>query len=393
MRFAWIGALVLLIVVAGASYWWWQRPAADQFVTTTVEKGDVVRSIITTGTLNPVVTVEVGSYVSGRIQELFCDFNTEVKAGQVCAQIDPRPYQVAVDQAQANLASAQAQLVKDQASLTYTEINYRRDSGLLKQGVVSQDAVDNDKSAYDQGIAQIQLDKATIQQRQAALDAANVNLDYTDIVSPVDGIVVSRDVNVGQTVAASFQTPTLFLIAKDLTQMQVDTNVSESDVGGARVGQKAFFTVEAFPNMSFQGSVSQRRQAPITVQNVVTYDVVINVANPKLLLLPGMTANARIITDERKGVLKIPLSALRFDPRGAGASPGATAPGGTGGHVWILRNGAPVEVAVTLGVDDGTSVEITSGNLKSGDPVIIDQVSGANQRSGAAPPARSTLRL
>jgi HlyD family secretion protein len=393
MRFAWLSALALLIVVAGASYWWWERPAADQFVTTTVEKGDVVRSIITTGTLNPVVTVEVGSYVSGRIQELFCDFNTEVKAGQVCAQIDPRPYQVAVDQAQANLVSAQAQLVKDQASLTYAEINYRRDSGLLKQGIVSQDAVDNDKSAYDQGIAQIQLDKATIQQRQAALDAANVNLDYTDIVSPVDGIVVSRDVNVGQTVAASFQTPTLFLIAKDLTQMQVDTNVSESDVGGARVGQKAFFTVEAFPNMSFQGSVSQRRQAPITVQNVVTYDVVINVANPKLLLLPGMTANARIVTDERKGVLKIPLSALRFDPQGAGASPGATAPGGTGGHVWILRNGAPVEVAVTLGVDDGTSVEITGGNLKSGDHVIIDQVSGANQRSGAAPPARSTLRL
>src|SRR5262245_51303784 len=272
MQRVWIALGAASLAVSGsAAFWTRSRPQA--YVTEPVAQGAMSRAIVTTGSVNPVVTVQVGTYVSGPIQSISCDFNTQVEAGQLCAKIDPRPYQEALDQAKASLATAVAQLHKDGASLEYAKVNYERDRGLLGGGVVSQDTVDSDRSSYDQAAAQVRLDAATIDQRQAALDAAQVNLDYTDIVSPVRGTVVSRNVDVGQTVAASFQTPTLFLIAKDLTEMQVDTNVSESDVGEARVGQRAVFTVEAHPHQDFEGRVVQVRRAPITVQTVVTYDV------------------------------------------------------------------------------------------------------------------------
>jgi HlyD family secretion protein len=369
---------------------WQQEQAAEpRYVTAPVSTGDIVRAIVTTGAVNPVVTVEVGSYVSGVIQTLYCDYNTQVKAGQLCAKIDPRPFQVVVDQASANLESARAQLNKDQASLAYAKVNYERDRKLLKQGIVSQDTVDSDKSAFDQGTAQVALDESSINQRAAELHAAQVNLDYTDIVSPVDGTVVSRDVNVGQTVAASFQTPTLFLIAQDLTKMQVDTNVSESDVGGARLGEKACFTVEAYPDQEFCGQVSQVRRAPITVQNVVTYDVVVSVDNPDLRLLPGMTANTRIITDERNNVLRVPVQALKFSPEGF-AGKGRNAAAGkaeSGAHVWVLRDVRPARIPIVAGLDDDTFAEVVHGDLKPGDQVVINEVSpGApSSRGGQAP--------
>ncbi len=409
--------LALALPVGGMGYlWWYSRPVAPQFVTAAVTRGDVVRSVITTGAVNPVVTVQVGSYVSGVIQALKCDYNTPVKAGQLCAKIDPRPYQVVVDQGVANLASARAQLRKDEAAVVFSKIIYARDLKLLKHGGVSQETVDTDKSNLDQNIAQVGLDEATIQQHQAALDAAQVNLDYTNIISPVDGVVVSRSIDVGQTVAASFQTPTLFLIAKDLTKMQVDTNVSESDVGATKDGQKASFTVESYPNKIFWGQVRQRRQAPITVQNVVTYDVVVSVDNPDFQLLPGMTANTRIITDERKDVLRVPLQALRFSPRGLGhaeASEETTEPqrptegtnehrqAGEGTHqhqraaetrVWVLRSGQPEPVPVTAGLSDGTFVEITSGDLRAGDKVIVNEIRPGEKKTGGSPP-RSPLRF
>ena len=397
MKTRWLLPLGAVVLAAGAGVaWWLHKPAAPTYVTARAAEGDVVRSIITSGTVNPVVTVQVGSYVSGPILSITCDFNTQVKAGQLCAKIDPRAYKVALDQAKANLSSARAQLTKDQASLAYAQINYQRDLKLVARGIVSQDSVDSDKSAYDQAVAQVALDQATIAQRQAALQGAQVNLDYTDIVSPVDGTVVSRNVDVGQTVAASFQTPTLFLIAKDLTKMQVDTNVSESDIGGVRIGQKATFTVEAFTGTTFEGRISQVREAPITVQNVVTYDAVISVDNPRLLLLPGMTANARIITQERKDVLKVPLQALRFDPQGfaaAGTQTASAKRNHDNQHVWILEDGKPVSVAVTVGIDDGTSAEITGGKLKPGDPVIVDEVAAGGSQSGARAPARGLFRF
>jgi HlyD family secretion protein len=389
----WLFLAGVIVALGMVSAWWQSRPAPPRYVTATVERGNVVRAIATTGTVNPVVTVQVGTYVSGVIQSLYCDYNTRVKAGQLCAKIDPRPYQLIVEQDAATLASAKAQLAKDQASLAYAKTNYERDRKLLQEGIVSQDTVDSDRSAYDQGKAQVALDEAAIAQHQAALDAARVNLGYTNIVSPVDGIVVSRNIDVGQTVAASFQTPTLFLIAKDLTKMQVDTNVSESDVGGARVGEKVTFTVEAYPQKVFQGQVAQVRQAPITVQNVVTYDVVVSVDNPRLELLPGMTANTRIITAEHDGVLRVPLQAIRFTPGGlqpAAASNAAAGRPEEGTRVWVLRDGRPQPVTVTTGLRDNTYVEITGGALKEGDAVIINEISAG---AGGAAPRRSPLRL
>jgi HlyD family secretion protein len=387
--FAALGAAGLL--------WLGRAPAAAHYVTVAAERGALIRTVTTTGTVNPVVTVQVGTYVSGPIVKIYCDFNTEVKKGQICAKIDPRPYEVTVEQARASLANAQAQLKKDQAALTYDRITYRRNQSLAKENVVSQDTLDSARSTANQAAAQVQLDQANIQQQQAALHAAEVNLGFTDIISPVDGTVVSRNVDVGQTVAASFQTPTLFLIAQDLTKMQVDTNVSESDVGPVRVGQRAQFTVDAFPHHPFSATVSQVRQAPITVQNVVTYDVVLNVSNPELLLKPGMTANATIITAEQENVLKVPLQALRFTPTGADQPAASGSSAGNhdrndqahrlGGHtaiLWVLDGKTLRRVEVVRGVDDGTSVEILSGNLKAGDRVAIDESAGAATGKGRA---------
>ncbi len=227
----------------------------------------------------------------------------------------------------------------------------------------------------------MQLDKATVQERDAALEAAKVNLGYTNIVSPVDGTVVSRNVTIGQTVAASFQTPTLFLIATDLTRMQVDANVTESDIAAVQVGDPASFTVEAFSGRPFPGKVVQVRQAPQSVQNVVTYDVVVSVDNKDLLLKPGMTATVGIVTAERTGVLRVPDQALRFSPAGA------PQPNAAGRQVWVLRDGRPVAVAVRTGLDDDTNTEIVAGALKPGDRVIV------GEQRGGSNPASSTARL
>jgi HlyD family secretion protein len=396
MKMRWLVVSAVIVTAVGSVLAWraFDTPAAPKYVTVTAARGDVIRTVVTTGSVNPVVTVQVGSYVSGPIKSLHCDFNTKVKAGQLCAKIDPRNYQVALDQAKANLASAKAQLEKDKASLVYAQLNFERDRGLVARGIVSQDTVDADKSAYEQAAAQVKLDEATIAQRKAALEGAQVNLDYTDIVSPVDGVVVSRNVDVGQTVAASFQTPTLFLIAKDLTKMQVDTNVSETDIGRVKLDDKATFTVEAYPKITFEGRVTQVRKAPITVQNVVTYDAVIGVDNPRLLLLPGMTANAKIITARRDGVLRVPEQALRFEPQalpnagGGGARRGAQ----RGARVWVLKNGEPVSVPVTVGLDDGSWAEITGGQLVEGDAVITDQ-SAAGASAATKRTTRSPFRL
>jgi HlyD family secretion protein len=394
----WAIALGVVLLGVAAYGHWFRQPTATKYVTAEVTRGPIVRAITTTGAVDPVITVLVGAYVSGTIQSTSCDYNTQVKAGQLCAKIDPRPYQVVVDQDTANLATANAQLEKDRASLAYAKINYERDSRLRARGVVSQDQVDSDKSVYDQATAQVKLDEASIEQRQAELHAAQVNLAYTDIVSPVDGTVVSRNITLGQTVAASFQTPTLFLIAQDLTKMQVDTNVSESDVGNAKVGEKASFTVEAYPGRTFWGQVAQVREAPITVQNVVTYDVVVSVDNPDFALLPGMTANTRIITDERDDVLRVPVRALRFAPQGVEATDrkkeaGSRKEGGAkSGAVWVLREGRPERVPVTSGLADGTNAEITSTSLSTGDQVVVDEVAPAGAARSSTPAPSSVAR-
>ncbi len=385
-----LGAGLLAVIVAVA--WWMLRDGNGvSYVTAPVSRGAIARAVTATGSVNPGLTVTVGTYVSGVVQEIYCDFNTVVKKGQLCAKIDPRPFQTIVAQDRALVATARAQLVKDQANLAYAGVNERRFANLVKQRAASQDAHDVALNTLNQARAQVALDKASIQQRTAELDAAVVNLGYTDINSPVDGIVVSRNVTTGQTVAASFQTPTLFLIATDLSKMQVDTNVSESDVGGVRVGHRALFTVEAYPDKTFEGKVIQVRQAPQTVQNVVTYDVVLNVSNPELLLKPGMTATVRIITDERKGALRVPDQALRYVP--GGMSSGREAQGQPEPQVWVLEDGMPKRVTVKTGLDDDTHTEILGGTLREGDRVIVSerggQTSDANaRRAGSAPSMR-----
>jgi HlyD family secretion protein len=403
-RTAWLiaGLAALVVLIAIGAVWWLSSAGSNvRYSTAAVTRGDVTRAVVATGTVNPVLTIIVGSYVSGTIQDVQCDFNTQVKQGQVCAKIDPRPYQTVVDQNRANLTVAQAQLEKDKANLSYTETVYDRNSRLALTKAVSQDTLDNAKSALDQARAQIGVDQATIELRQAQLEAADVNLGYTNIVSPVNGTVVARNVTIGQTVAASFQTPTLFLIATDLTKMQVDTNVSESDIGGIKDGNQAYFTVDAFPNRNFQGKVSQVRQSPQTLQNVVTYDVVVSVDNTDLALKPGMTAASRIVTDERKGVLRVPSQALRFVPSGAATRASGQRAGSSGqagkaaapsnqGVVYVLRDGKPVKVPVTVGLDDDSHAEIVKGELKQGDRVIITAQRGgtANNKAATGPRLR-----
>ncbi|SDI35470.1 efflux RND transporter periplasmic adaptor subunit [Paraburkholderia phenazinium] len=235
-RAVWPAAVGVSLASRVAAWWLMRVPAPVRYVSGPLTRGEVAPAVTASGTANPALTIIVGSYVSGVIQNQDCDFNTQVRKGQLCAKIDPRPYQTVVGQAKADLLNARAQLVKDQAALGYAKVAYGRDATLLPRGIVSQDTVDNAKSAYGQAVAQVAVDRSMIEQKAAVLESAQVNLDYTNIVSPVDGTGVSRNITIGQTVAASFQTPTLFLIAADLTQMEVDTNVSESDVGGVREG-------------------------------------------------------------------------------------------------------------------------------------------------------------
>src|SRR5690348_10714077 len=382
-------AIVVACAIAAAVavvLWYRARAASEQhaYVTARATEGPVSRSVIATGSVNPVLTVIVGSYVSGVIQSIACDFNTRVRKGQICATIDPRPYQTAVDSARAELVNARAQKVKDQATLAYAKAAYARAQSLVKPGYVSRDMLDAARSAYRVAVAQVELDSAAVTSREAALDAALVNLGYTRIVSPVNGTVVSRNVTMGQTVAASFQTPTLFLIATDMTRMQVDANVSESDIGSLREGQKASFHVESFPDRRFDATVVQVRQAPQTVQNVVTYDVVLGVDNRDLSLKPGMTATARITTAARARVLRVPDQALRYAP--ASAIAGArTVPEGTA-RVWTLVEGRPRPVDIVPGLDDDSFTEVRGGDLKPGDVLIVGERREAVRANNHAAP-------
>jgi HlyD family secretion protein len=383
---------VAIVVLAGAGIAWevHGRTPPIEYRTAPVSRGDVTRTVTATGSVNPETTVQVGSYVSGIIQSVSCDFNTQVRKGQVCAKIDPRPYETTIAQERANVTAAQAQLAKDQTNLGLTQRAYQRSQALAAQQLLSQDQLDTAEAAAKQAQAQVDLDKSSVQQRQAALSAAQVNLGYTNIVSPVDGTVVSRDVTVGQTVAASFQTPTLFVIATDLTRMQVDANVTESDIGGIKQGADASFTVAAFPDRRFTGTVKQVRQAPQTVQNVVTYDVVVSVPNPDLLLKPGMTANIHMDTGTRTNVLRVPNEALRYQPGGLhGAAPGPSpqepaaaddtdTEEGAASQVYVLRNGQPDPVPVVTGLQGDTDTEIVQGRIQPGDRVVTAEQTGAS---------------
>ena len=407
-----------------------QNGSNQKFRLAKVERGEVNLVVTATGTINPVINVLVGSQASGTIKALYADFNSQVKEGQVIAQIDPAIFEAQVEQgrasvlnAQANVLNAQANLENAKANLTKADVavfdakrTLDRNQPLLEKKIIAQATLDTAQTNYDTTVAQrdvakaqmesaksqIESFKAQVEQTKAALRVAETNLRYTTIRSPVNGTVISRNVDVGQTVAASLQAPTLFTIAKNLAEMQVDSNVSEADVGRIAVGQDATFTVDAYPERIFHGKVSEVRNAPIIVQNVVTYDVVILVGNKDLKLKPGMTANVSVMIAHRNGALKIPNAALRFRPVSAKMESGKSGPPqkagervkpgegdqGRPGRVWVLSpERKPAPISITLGITDGTSSEVIGGNLQEGGEVIVEETSNkkAQSQTGTVP--------
>jgi len=380
----WIVAAFGVAMVALAFWWFGGDDRQREYVTAAVERGPIVATVTATGTVNPVQSVTVGTYVSGPIQNIFVDYNSPVQKGQIIAKIDPRTYQGKVDRARAELATAMAGVEKARADAKLRRIQEGRQEALARTKVVSRDELDVSRSTAEQAEAQLKLALASVEQAKASLGEAEVSLGYTDIVSPVDGIVVSRSVQVGQTVAASFQTPTLFVIAEDLKKMQVNAFVSEADIGKVREGQRATFTVDAFPGRGFPARVRQVRNSPQSLENVVTYDVVLDVDNEEQLLKPGMTANVSVVTAEESDVLKVPTAALRFQPPVAGdgattalataqAESARTAPSAAaarGDTVWVLSRGEPLRVTVTPGLADDVMTAVSSPDLQPGDRVI-----------------------
>jgi len=359
----------VVLLAGGIGAWWWlSGPPPVRYQTTPAARGAVTQIVTATGTVNPVLTIIVGSYVSGVIQSLSCDYNTVVKSGQVCATIDQRPFQATLDQ-------YSGQLARDQALLGQAQIDLARYQKLAQENSIARQQAEDQAFIVQQYEGAVKLD-------QGLVDGAKLNLEYTSIISPVDGTVVSRNVTQGQTVAASFQTPTLFLIATDLKKMEVDTNTSESDIGSVKVGATATFTVDAYPQRVFRGTVTQVRQSPQTVQNVVTYDAVVEVDNSDLALMPGMTASTQIVVAQRTDVLRVQDQALRYAPSGSNAP----RPANGQSQVWVLRGGKPVAVHVGVGLDDGSLTEIVSGDLQLGDLVITGE---SRVSAGAAvPPPR-----
>jgi HlyD family secretion protein len=375
-----IGAIV--IVIAGAGIVFLRGKGNEpKFRTEKVIRGDVEMAVTATGTVNPVTTVLVGTQVSGTIKNIYVDFNSPVKKGQLIARIDPALFDAQVNQARANLLAAKANVEKAEATLVDAKRTMERNKELLAKDLIAQSDFDTAETNYETAKASVSAAKAQVVQSEAALNSAETNLYYTKIVSPVDGIVVSRNVDVGQTVAASFQTPTLFSIAQDLTKMQIDTNVAEADIGNVKFGQDVEFTVDAYPDTTFKGKVSQVRNAPITVQNVVTYDAVIQVDNPELKLKPGMTANVSIIISAKKDVLKIPNAALRFKPSEKGSALSEK----KGPGVWILEKDKPKRIPLSLGISDGSYTELVTGDIKEGQEVIVESLAKTKESARTGP--------
>ena len=375
--------IAIAAIMGGAAYFALRSKGdVPQFRTDKVTRGDIVSSVTATGTVNAVTTVLVGTQVSGTIKAIYADFNSRVKKGQLIAQIDPALFEAQVDQAKANLLAAKSNLTKAEVSVTDTRRTLERNRELFAKNLIARSDLDTAGTNYDSAVAQVNANKAQVEQAAAALRTAETNLRYTRILSPVDGIVVSRNVDVGQTVAASFQTPTLFNIAQDLTKMQIDSSVAEADIGNIRVGQPVEFTVDAYPDSPFKGSVSEVRNAPITVQNVVTYDVVVNVANPELKLKPGMTANVSIIISKRENILRVPNAALRFRFSDKRTKPETRA---KGIGVWVVDGDKPKRIIVSTGISDGNNTELLSDNLKEGQELIVESLTKPKNQAQSGP--------
>ena len=408
-----VGAIAAVLLLGLAYFGLRDGAKENPYITAPVQQGEIVQVVTATGTLQAVITVQVGSQVSGTISKLNADFNSKVKQGEIVAQLDQDKFRAAVEQAKANVVSSQANTAKAKVAVEDAKRTLERNRELRKRELVAQSDLDAAETAFESALAQLKVNQAQIELAKAALEQAQVDLNHTVITSPVDGIVVSRNVDVGQTVAASLQAPVLFLIANDLSKMQVDTNVSEGDVGNVWVDQDTEFTVDAYPTRRFEGKVSQVRNAPIMVQNVVTYDAVVGVDNKDLLLKPGMTANVRFFVSRKESVLKIPNSALRFRPPEdkpqpqseenqeqragpSGGSGGGNRGGNRGGQgqrgggrgregiVYVLRGQKAAPVRIRLGITDGTSTEVAGGEIKADEQVVVAMSSAAQARANSA---------
>lgn len=366
--------------------------AAAEWITVNPDRGRITAKVTASGTLSALVTVQVGSQVSGRIAQINVDFNSPVTKGQVIARIDPQIFEAALAQARANLKAAEANLVKAQVQAKDAERQARRADELVEQRMISVSERDTTRANADAAHAGVIAAEASVAQAQASVSQASVNLAYTTIVSPTDGVVISRSVDVGQTVAASLQAPVLFVIAQDLRQMQVDTNVAESDIGKLTPEMPVSFSVDAYPQERFSGKVRQIRNAPTTLQNVVTYDAVVGVENPDLKLRPGMTANVTFVYADKKDVLRVPNAALRFRPSaeflkqsGAKSDEPRAERDSSQRKLWVLREGQPQPVSVRTGISDGSLTEITEGEVTETDAIITEQNSGDEAKPKAQP--------
>ena len=379
-----IGGALLIVIVIAAVYILRKEKQQEKYETAVIDRGDITEKITATGTINPVNSVKVGSQVSGRIIKIMADFNAQVKKGQVVAQLETDIYQSKVEQADANYKMSQAQSKEANATLLDTESNLRRAKKLRQDNVLSERDLEIAETKYDSARASYGAALAREEQSKALLNTAQLDLQHTTIYSPVDGIVISRNCDVGQTVVATFQTPDLFLIAEDLTKMRVDAYVDEADIGKAGVGQQVQFTVDAYPDKVFTGTISQVRFAPKELQNVVSYATLIEVPNPELMLRPGMTASISIIAEQKKNVLRVANAALRFkpDPEDKELSKNEATAGNeasadddemkTQHRVWVFAEDGRVRtVSIRTGIFDAKHAEVTGGEIKDGQKVII----------------------
>jgi len=428
-----IGVIALVVVaglVFGFTYFKRNGNQSALYEKAVVDRGDIVALVDTTGTLNPVTTVDVGSQVSGKILKIYVDFNSPVKKGQLIAELDQAPFLTRIQQNEANYLSSKASLEKSKVNLSSMEKKFERAKKLFEKDLLSFEEFEASEAQFLSAKADLQSAEARLAQAKAQLDASKVDLEYTIIKSPIDGVVINRNVNVGQTVAASFQAPVLFQIANDLSKMQVECSVDEADIGKVKEGQKVRFTVDAFPEESFSGVVRQVRYSPEVIQNVVTYTTIVDAENPGLKLRPGMTATVSIVVGEAKNALRVPNAALRYSPppealqalfqemrkarqegRQREAVPGAPSGRESGGadmarqkpqpgnapgmgrsrarntaRVWIENEEGKLRmVFVRTGVTDNTYTEIVGGNLEEGQEVIIGEKKGnSSSRSNSS---------
>lgn len=396
---------LLLFLAAGiGGFWFFQGNKNDVLMvdTTTVRRGDLVKAVSSTGTLEAVNTVDIGAQVSGTLNAIYVDYNSVVKKGDLLAEIDPSLLRAKVEQARANVLAARASLQEAQANVRNAKKTRDRDKELFGRNLIAASELDSSQTDYETSLAQVNSAKASLAQAEAAFQYEETNLGYTKITSPINGVVTDRAVDEGQTVNSSQSAPDLFTIAEDLTKMQVATEVDEADIGQVQPGQPVEFTVDAYPELAFEGKVDEIRLAPTTSDNVVSYTVIVQVDNPDLKLMPGMTANVSIISDKREGIFKVAASALKFSPsvngmnlpEDSGAAEGSPAPGGkrsekeTGkaspeSTLWTYENGKLNPIPVTSGISDGMYTEV-SGNLREGMEVVTAITGGGESGKGGA---------